>query len=545
MKVVIVGGVAAGMSTATRLRRLDEQAEIVVFEMGEHVSYANCGLPYFVSDTITDREALLLQTPKSLHNRFRIDVKVHHKVTKINPSVKTVEVLNLATGKSETHEYDNLVLATGASPRKLEIKGIERALKLRDVADVDSLKLAVQQASEKTAVVLGGGFIGIEVAENLAKLGFAVTVVQRNKSVLSNFDIEMIEPLQARLEAHGVQLRLNAKVEQIDDTQVTLESGEALPAAIVVTAVGVNPDNQLAKAAGLKMGETGGLWVDGQQRTSDKNIYAAGDAVEKHGELTGEQTLIPLANLANRHGRLIADVIAGIPTAAHSSIGTVIIGAFGMAAGITGLSEQAAKNAGIPYQVIHLHPGSHAAYFPGAKRVSLKVVFNAKTGELLGAQAVGEDGVDKRIDVIATALYAGLKIDDLMNLELAYAPQFGSAKDAINQAGYVGNNVYSQTTPTLQWHELEAETAGSVLVDVRTKGEVSNGKIEGSLNIPLDELRDRVDELRGKNVIVHCAVGQRGHTATQILRANGVSVKNLDGGYITWRTAQDALNRIN
>jgi len=543
MKVIIVGGVAAGMSAATRLRRLDESAEIVVFEMGEHVSYANCGLPYFVSDTIADRDSLLLQTPKSLHNRFRIDVKVQHKVIAINADEKTVSVTNLRTDKTESHGYDFLVLATGASPRKLDVDGIDRALKLRDVSDVDYLKAAVQQAPAKTAVVLGGGFIGIEVAENLAKLGFAVTIVQRNRSVLSNFDIEMIEPLQARLEQNGVQLRLNAKVQVISESKVILESGEELDAAVVVTAVGVSPDNQLAVSAGLKIGETGGLWVDNQQRTSDPCILAAGDAVEKHGELTGEQTLIPLANLANRHGRLIADVIAGVPTSAHSNIGTAIIGAFGMAAGITGLSELAASIAGIPFATIHLHPGSHAGYFPGSKRVSLKVVFNSNTGEILGAQAVGEDGVDKRIDVLSTAIYAGLKINDLMNLELAYAPQFGSAKDAVNQAGYVGNNVFSGTTPTVQWHDLEDELSSAVLVDVRTAGEVGNGKIEGSINIPVDELRDRVDELQGKSVIVHCAVGQRGHTATQILKANGIKVKNLDGGYITWRLAQDALNR--
>lgn len=545
MKVIIVGGVAAGMSAATRLRRLNEQAEIVVFEMGEHVSYANCGLPYFVSDVISDRDSLLLQTPKSLHDRFNLDVRVRHKVTKLNPENKTVQVLNLATNSEETHSYDYLVLATGASPRKPAIEGIDRALKLRDVSDVDLLKQAVQHAQTKTAVVLGGGFIGIEVAENLTKLGFAVTVVQRNKSILPNFDPEMIEPLQARLVQHGVTLKLKSQVEKISADKVFLTDGSQIDAAIVVSATGVKPDNKLAVDASLKIGVTGGLWVDDQQRTSNPFIFAAGDAVEKHGELTGEQSLIPLANLANRHGRLIADVIAGISTSAHPSIGTVIIGAFGLAAGITGLSEQAAKKAGLPFKVIHLHPSSHAGYYPGAKRISLKVIFNEQTGELLGAQATGEAGVDKRIDVIATAIHGNLKIDDLMDLELAYAPQFGSAKDAINQAGYVGNNVFTQRTPSVQWHELEHELKHAVLVDVRTNGEVSQGKIPESIHIPVDTLRNHLEELKGKKVIVHCAVGQRGHTATQILRGNGIDAANLDGGFLTWRAAQDSQSRIN
>ncbi|MEN9749201.1 MAG: hypothetical protein RL149_279 [Actinomycetota bacterium] len=526
------------MSAATRLRRLDESAEITVYEMAEHVSYANCGLPYFVSDVISKRESLLLQTPESLWSRFRIDVKVQHKVTKIDAASRKVSILNLKTGESFEDSYDKLVITTGAKPRSLKIPGIERALTLRNVTDADNVKAAIANAHHKSAVILGAGFIGIELAENLRHLDVDVTIVQRAGSILSQFDPEMISLLQKRLESHGVKILLNAEAASISATHVTLTNGEKLEAGLVFAAAGVDPDNELARAAGLRIGSTGGLWVDEQQRTSDPNIFAAGDAVEKHGVLTGEQTLIPLANLANRHGRLIADLIAGRPVRAADSLATAIIGAFGLSAGITGLSEKAAIRAGIAHRVIHTHPNNHAGYYPGAKRVSMKVLFDPKTGALLGAQAIGEDGVDKRIDVIATAIAGGLKIDDLMDLELAYAPQFGSAKDAINIAGYVGNNVFNGTTPTVQWHELEAvRAAGAQLVDVRSPQEHGAGHIAGSINIPVDELRERLSEVQMDNVVVYCAVGQRGHISTQILKAHGANVRNLDGGFSTWSAA--------
>jgi rhodanese-related sulfurtransferase len=350
--------------------------------------------------------------------------------------------------------------------------------------------------------------------------------------------------MQAHLQSNGIRLIFGTEAAEITETEVSLLDGTRLKADLVFSAAGVTPANALAKAAGLKIGNTGGLWVDDQQRTSDRNIFAAGDAVEKQGQLTHESTLIPLANLANRHGRLVADVMAGLEVSAHHALGTAIIGAFGLTAGITGLSEQAAIRAGIKHSVIHLHPGSHAGYYPGAKRVSLKVLFDPANGRLLGAQAIGEDGIDKRIDVIATAIHGKLAIDDLMDLELAYAPQFGSAKDAINQAGYVGNNVYTGNTPTLQWHELEtAMAAGAILVDVRTVEENATASIAGSINIPVDELRDHASTLQGKDVIVHCAVGQRGHTATQFLKGNGIQVRNLDGGFVTWRAGIDSRLR--
>jgi len=535
MKTVIIGGVASGMSAAARLRRLDEQAEITVYEMSEHVSYANCGLPYFVSDVISRRDNLLLQTPKALWDRFRIKAKVQHMVTAINRDAKTVTIKDLTTGNTHEDNYDYLVIATGARPRKLNVPGIERAMWLRNVTDADAVKKALQETENKSVAILGAGFVGIELAENIRHMGIPVTIIQRSNSILGQFDPEMIQPLHARLEKHGVKIELNAESKEITDDSVILTDGRKIDAGLVFTAAGVDPDNTLAREAGLKIGETGGLWVDAQQRTSDPNIFAAGDAVEKHGQLIGNQTLIPLANLANRHGRLIADVIAGRNVKAHDAIGTVIIGAFGMAAGITGLSEKEAIKAGIAHQVIHIHPNNHAGYYPGSKRLSMKVLFDPATGNILGAQANGEDGVDKRIDVIATAMHGGLTIDDLMDLELAYAPQFGSAKDAINIAGYVGNNVFNGTTPTVQWHQLEAaRAAGAQVVDVRSHGEHGFANIPNTINIPVEDLRERISEIQLDDVVVYCQVGQRGHIATQILKAHGAKVRNLDGGYLTW-----------
>jgi len=544
MKTIIIGGVAAGMSAATRLRRLQETSEITVYEMGENVSYANCGLPYFISDTISDRSALLLQTPQSLHARFNLNVKTNHKVVAIDKEAKTVSVLNLVTGETFEDSYDHLVLATGAKPRKPNIPGIEHALTLRDVEDADKLKAATLASKTKTAVIIGGGFIGIETAENLVHAGFTVHLVQRGKQLLSLAAPEIVEVMQKHLEANGIKLHLNSDVTEITAKTVTINE-TVLDCDLVISSAGVEPDNQLAREAGLKFGETGGLWVDSQQRTSDQNIFAAGDAVEKNDSFSDGETLIPLANLANRHGRLIADAIAGLPVKVAQAIGTAIIGAFGMALATTGLSPAKAKANGIAHEVIHIHPGSHAGYYPGAKRISMLVVFEPKTGKLLGAQAVGEDGVDKRIDVIATAIFGGLTVNDLMDLELSYSPQYGSAKDPINHAGYVGNNVLTGRTPSFQWHELEAEAAkpNTVLVDVRSAIENTAGTTPNSINISVDELRNHIENLRGKRVLVHCQVGQRGHTATQILRGHGIDALNLDGGYLTWRAGHDSRER--
>lgn len=543
MKVIIVGGVAGGMSAATRLRRLDEKAEITVYEAGPYVSFANCGLPYLVGGVITTRDALLLQTPASLAARFALDVRVNSRVTGIDRDSKTISVVDALTGEEHTDTYDVLVLTPGARPRRLTLPGWERAHTLRGVPDADRILEAVA-GLPRDVVILGAGFIGIELAENLTHLGHRVTIVQSGPTILSPFDPEMIEGFHRTLEDHGINIRVGTTATTIGERDVTLSDGSTIPADVVVSSVGVVPDHALAVEAGLRIGEAGGIWVDENHRTSDPYIYAAGDAAEKTSAFGGDPQMVWLANLANRHGRAVADAIAGHPVNGRPAIVTGIVGAFGLAAAMTGLSEKAARRAGIAHQSIHLHPGSHAGYYPGAEPLALKVVFEPSTGRLLGAQAVGRDGVDKRIDVIATAIYGGLTVTDLMNLELSYAPQFGSAKDAINHAGYVGENVQSGRTPTVQWHELESRVLdGAIVLDVRTASENSAGSIPGSTLIPVDELRVRVDEITAPEVIVHCKVGQRGHTATQILRSHGINAVNLDGGYLTWAAGTNALAR--
>ncbi len=545
MKVVIVGGVAGGMSAATRLRRLREDADIVIFAQGPHVSYANCGLPYHIGEVIPEEKDLLLQTPKSLHDRFRLDVRVNSRVTEIDRVNKLVLVTNLQTGEQYSESYDQLVLSTGAKPRMVPIPGLERALVLRDVSDAVKIKALVDQKKIKTAAIIGAGFIGVELAENLQERGIQTTIVEFRETILPQFDPEMIEPLQAELVRNGIKLALSAETDEVLQDSLRLKDGRIVPADLVVAAIGVVADHQLAVDAGLEIGPAGGIKVDEHMRTSDPAIYAVGDAAEKQSALTGQSQMIWLANLANRHGRLVADVIAGEKVSARKSIGTGIIGAYGVAAALTGLTEGLAKRLNIAHQIIHLHPGSHAGYYPGAERISLKVLFDPTSGKLLGAQGIGKDGVDKRIDVIATAIYAGLTIDDLMNLELAYAPAFGSAKDAINQTGYVGNNVLLGKTPNIQWYELQqAQDAGAIVVDVRTEGEYQSGNIPQARLIPVDNLREHINELMDKDVIVHCAVGQRGHTAAQILRSHGISVRNLDGGYTTWRSGMDSRERV-
>ena len=544
MKVLIVGGVAGGMSTATRLRRLKEDAEIIVFEQGPHVSYANCGLPYHIGEVIEQEKSLLLQTPESLHARFNLDVRVNSRVTKIDRANKRVTVSNLLDNTEYQESYDQLVLSTGAKPRMVPIPGLERALVLRDVQDAVKIKALVDNKQIKSAAIIGAGFIGVELSENLQHRGIKTTIVEFRGNILPQFDPEMIEPMQKVLVENGIELALSAETETVNESTLTLKDGRVIDADLVVAAIGVVADHKLAVDAGLEIGEAGGIVVDDQMRTSDPNVFAVGDAAQKVSALTGQDQMIWLANLANRHGRLVADVIAGETVAARPSIGTGIIGAFGMAAALTGLTEALAKRMDIAHKVIHLHPGSHAGYYPGAETVSLKVLFDPESGKLLGAQGIGRDGVDKRIDVIATAIYAGLTIDDLMNLELSYAPAFGSAKDAINQAGYVGNNIFTGKTESVQYGDLaDKMAAGALLVDVRSESENAAGHIPGSVLIPVDTLRENLDQLEGKEVIVHCAVGQRGHTAVQLLKGHGISAKNLDGGYTTWSQGMDAKNR--
>ena len=544
MKTIIVGGVAGGMSAATRLRRLDEHAEITVYEQGPHVSFANCGLPYFIGGVIDAEESLLLQTPDSLWHRFRLDIRVNSRIVSIDPATKTVTGTNVLTGEEFTDSYDALILSPGARPRQLTIPGAQRALSLRDVPDAVRIKDAVDGIDAGTAVILGGGFIGVEVAENLRHRGMQVTLVQQASTILPQFDPEMIEPLQATLESNGIMLALGRTAVEVTPTEVVLDNGQRVSADLVISAIGVTADAEFVAQAGLRMGTAGGIWVDENHRTSNPDIFAVGDAAQKHNVLTGSDQMIWLANLANRHGRAVADVVAGVDSPERESQGTGIIGAFGMVAAITGLSEKGARLAGLDYRVVHAHPGSHAGYYPGSATLALKVIFDPETGKILGAQATGTDGADKRIDVLATAVYAGLTVDDLMNLELAYAPQFGSAKDAVNQLGYVANNVWHERTPSVQWHELdERVAAGATILDVRTETENSEAAIPGALLIPVDDLRARLAEVPDGEVIVHCRVGQRGHTATQLLRQNGKNAHNLDGGYLTWIAGTESRER--
>ena len=534
MRVVIVGGVAGGMSSATRLRRLDAEVEIIVLERSGHVSYANCGLPYYVGGVIDDEADLLLQTPDSLHQRFRLDVRVASEVTAIDPEAKTVWVSDLSTGDSYELPYDKLVLSPGASPVVPAIPGIERALPLRTVENVERMSAAVD-ARPSHAVVIGGGFIGLEISENLRHRGIPVTLVEASDQLLAPLDIEMAHLVTEELISHGVEVRLNASVVSIDGSGVRLSGGEILPGEMIIVAIGVRPDVTLARAAHLTIGPRGGIQVDEFNRTSDSCIYSVGDAAEKTDALDGSASLVPLANIANRHGRVVADHIAGRDVRPLATIGTAIVKVFDLAVATTGWNEKRLRQASRPAVSIHSHPGSHADYYPGSEKMALKLIFDPLSGEILGAQGIGRSGVDKRIDVLATAIRGGITASELADLELAYAPPFGSAKDPVNMLGYMAENILSGLCDPVQWSDLEElRSRGYELVDVRTEKEFANGHIPDSRNIPLDELRERSGEIETSHIVVTCQAGQRGHTATLLLGELGFDVKNLDGGYETW-----------
>ena len=534
MKVVIVGGVAGGMSAATRLRRLDADAEIVVLEKSGHVSYANCGLPYFVGGIIEEEKSLFLQTPQSLHARFRLDVRVSTEATRIDPLRKTIEVLDYVSGESSEISYDKLILSPGANPVIPPIPGIERAITLRTVEDVEKIVAQVNEQPQN-AVVIGGGFIGLEVAENLAHKGIPTTVVEALPQVLAPLDPEMASLVADELVNHGVQVFLGNGVASIALDSVTLSSGEVLPAEMVILAIGVRPDISLAKMANLEIGDRGGIAVNDVNLTSDPNIYAVGDAAEKKDSIDGSATLVPLANLANRHGRVVADHIAGLAVRPVMTIGTAIVKVFDLTIATTGWNEKRLVAQKRGFHAVHTHPASHAGYYPGAKPMSLKLLFDSHTGEILGAQGVGTEGVDKRIDVIATAMRGGITAPELADLELAYAPPFGSAKDPVNMLGYIAENRLSGLSKAAQWSEIEEyRERGYEIVDVRTRREFARGSIPGSTNIPIDELRERLGEIGSHDVLVNCQVGLRGHTAALLLTELGFNAVNLDGGYQTW-----------
>lgn len=532
--IVIIGGVAGGMSAATRLRRLDNTAEIVVLEKSGYVSYANCGLPYFVGGVIEEEENLLLQTPESLHDRFRLDVRVNSEVISINRANKSVKVKNLISGEINDVAYDKLVLSPGASAIVPPLPGIERGLTLRTVEDVE--RMVIQVAAKPTsAVVIGGGFIGVEIAENLVHRGIKTSVVEASDQVLAPLDPEMASLVATEMTSHGVDLHLGVSASSIGGKTVTLSNGVELDAQLVILAIGVKPEIGLAQDAGLTIGSRKGIQVDQFNRTNDHDIYAIGDAAEKTDALDGSATLVPLANLANRHGRIVADHINGRTVRPVQTIGTAIVKVFDLTIAATGWNQKRLIAQGRPSMVIHTHPNNHAGYYPDAKQMTLKLIFDPITGEILGAQGVGVDGVDKRIDVIATAIRGGITAPELADLELAYAPPFGSAKDPVNMLGYIAENMISGLLKTAQWNEIETfASEGYQIVDVRSASEYAAGSIPGAVNFPVDQIRDRVGELTSKNILVNCQVGQRGHTATLLLNELGFNAVNLDGGYLTW-----------
>ena len=540
MKVVIVGGVAGGATAAARIRRLDEQAEIVVFERSGFVSYANCGLPYYISDVITDPEELTLQTPESFFSRFRVIMKVRHEVTAIHPNRKTVSVKNLETGENFEESYGKLILSPGAKPTQPRLPGVglDKLFTLRTVEDTFRIKEYINTHHPKSVVLAGGGFIGLELAENLRQLGMEVTIVQRPKQLMNPFDADMASFIHAEVRKHGVKLALGYTVEGFEEkdggADVLLKDNAPLHADMVVLAIGVTPDTALAKEAGLELGIKGSIVVNDRMETSVSDIYAAGDAVQVKHYVTGEDALISLAGPANKQGRIIADNICGGDSRYLGSQGSSVIKVFDMTAAATGINETNAKKAGLDVDKVILSPMSHAGYYPGGKLMTMKVVFEKETYRLLGAQIVGYEGVDKRIEVLATAIHAGLKATQLKNLDLAYAPPYSSAKDPVNMAGFMIDNIANGTMK--QWYLEDFDhlprDGSAILLDARIPEEYAAGHMEGFRNIPVDELRDRLDEIEpGKPVYVTCQSGLRSYIACRILEANGHEAYNFAGGF--------------
>lgn len=540
MKIVIVGGVAGGATAAARIRRLDENAEILVFERSGYISYANCGLPYYIGDVITDPQDLTLQTPESFFTRFRVTMKVRHEVTALHPDRKTVSVKNLETGEEFEEFYDKLILSPGAKPTQPRLPGVglEKLFTLRTVEDTFRIKEYINTSHPKSAVLAGGGFIGLELAENLRELGMEVTIVQRPKQLMNPFDPDMVSFIHSEMRRHGIRLALGHTVEGFEEkdggVDVLLKDEAPLHADMVVLAIGVTPDTALAKEAGLELGIKGSIVVNDRMETSVPDIYAAGDAVQVKHYVTGQNALISLAGPANKQGRIIADNICGGDSRYQGSQGSSVIKVFDMTAATTGINETNAQKAGLATDTVILSPMSHAGYYPGGRVMTMKVVFEKETYRLLGAQIVGYEGVDKRIDVLATAIHAGMKATQLKDLDLAYAPPYSSAKDPVNMAGFMIDNIAKGSLR--QWHLKDADSLprdGSVtLLDVRTPGEYSRGHIEGFKNIPVDELREHLDEIeKEKPVYVICQSGLRSYIATRILEGNGYEAYNFSGGF--------------
>lgn len=540
MKVVIVGGVAAGATAAARLRRLDEQAEILIFERSGYISYANCGLPYYIGDVITDPEALTLQSPEQFFARFRVQVRVRHEVTALHPERKTVSVTDLATGRTFEESYDKLILAPGARPTQPRLPGVglERVFTLRTVEDTFRIKEFIQKNKPRSAVLAGGGFIGLELAENLRELGMEVTIVQRPKQLMNPFDADMAALIHAEMRRHGVQLALGSTVEGFAPTnrgvEVLRKDEPSLQADMVVLAIGVTPDTALAKSAGLALGIKDSILVNDRMETSVPDVYAAGDAVQVRHAVTGQDALISLAGPANKQGRIIADNICGMDSRYTGSQGSSVVKVFSMTAAATGVNEKNARNAGFDPEAVILSPMSHAGYYPGGRLMTMKLVYDKPTLRVLGAQIVGYEGVDKRIDVLATAIHAGMTAPQLKELDLAYAPPYSSAKDPVNMAGFMAEDLDHGLVQ--QWR-AEDEPAlprdGSVqLVDVRTQAEYAAGHIDGFINLPVDQLREHLEQLdKTKPVYLVCQSGLRSYIASRILKGSGFACSHLAGGY--------------
>ena len=543
MKIIIVGGVAGGMSAATRLRRLMEDAEITIFEKGPFVSFANCGLPYYVSGEIANRDSLLVQTPESLKARFNLDVRPFHDVISISPADHTVTVRY--DGQEFTESYDKLILSPGAKPFVPTIEGLaeaKNAYTLRNVPDLDEIMAALDN-HPKEAIVIGAGFIGLEMAENLAKRGLQVTIVEKAPHVLPPLDHEMAAFVQAELLANGVRVITSQSATRFEEQGkvIVLENGQKITSDLTILSVGVEPENGLAKAAGIELGLRGGILVDEHYETSQKDIFAIGDAIVVKQEITGQDALISLASPANRQGRQVADVIAGLGRTNKGSIGTAIVRAFDMTAASTGLSERILRMNQLPYKVLHVSGKDHAGYYPGATDMTLKLLFDPTTGKIYGAQGVGKKGVDKRIDILATAIKGNLTVFDLPELEFTYAPPFGSAKDPVNMLGYAALNLIEGLSDNIQWYQLEDElAAGKKFLDVRTSGEFQSGRLKvDTIHIPLNELRERLDELdKNQAYIVSCHSGLRSYIAERILKQAGFTVQNLDGAYSLYKMAK-------
>lgn len=545
-KVLIIGGVAGGASAAARARRLDETAQIIVFERGPHISFANCGLPYHIGGEIELREALLLQTPESFKKRFNVDVRVHNEVLAIDKAEKTVTVRDIAAGKEYTESYDALILSPGASPFVPPISGIDNHLThtLRNVPDMDAILASIELNKPKHATVCGGGFIGLEMVEALRHRNINVTLVELSAQVMAPVDIEIANVLHDELEQHNVELKLGKALQEVvpsaaadNSLTLTLNDDSQLQTDLLIMAVGVKPETSLAVQAGLEIGELGGIKVNEFMQSSDPAIFAVGDAIETPDFVTGEPMLAPLAGPANRQGRLAANNIFGANETYKKTQGTAICKVFDLAVAATGLSEKMLQRKGMAYEKIYVHAGSHAGYYPGAHPVTLKLLFAPESGAILGAQAVGKDGADKRIDVIAVALRGGLTVYDLQDLELCYAPPFGSARDVVNQAGLVASNVLKGNEVIFHSDQLQALSDKQMLIDVRTEGEVDEmGMIPGAVNIPVDELRANLCKLdKNKELLIYCQVGLRGHVASRLLTNLGYKVKNMTGGFKTWK----------